>query len=108
MLAAVGHLPQLPAQRADAVGGLALPGAGLVLDLAAGLADQVARLRLHLLRDVRGLLGRRAGDLTSGVRRGAADVGGLVPGHLPGGRRSATLDGAVGCPAGTPLAVDGG
>ena len=81
----------------------------MVLDLPAGLANQVTRLRPHLLGDVPGLLGRGAGHLASGVRRGPADVLGLVPGHLPVGRAlGGTLDGAVGCPAGTPLAVDGG
>jgi hypothetical protein len=83
LLPAVGHLPQLLAQGPDAVGGLLLAGAGLVLDLTAGLADEVARLCLDFLRHVRGLFGRRTGDLPSGVRRGAADL--LVTGHLCGG-----------------------
>ena len=85
LLAAVGHLPQLLAQRPDAVRGLLLAGTCLVLDLATGLAEEVARLCLHLLCHVRGLLGRRAGDLPSGVRRGASDVRGLVAGDLGGG-----------------------
>jgi len=82
---------ELLAQGADALGRLLLPGARLILDLAAGLADEVARLCFRLLCDVAGLLGRRTGHLPSGVGRGTADVSGLVPGHLGGrlpGRRT--------------------
>ena len=84
LLPALDHPAQFLAQRPDAVGGLLLARAGLVLDLAAGLTDEVAGLGLHLLRHVRGLIGGRPRHLPSGVGRRAADLCGLVPSYLRG------------------------
>jgi hypothetical protein len=88
LLPALGHLPQLSAQRADPVGGLLLPVAGLLLHLAARLAHQVAGLRLRLLREIHGLLGRGACHPTPGFGGGPPDLSGLLARHLHG--RSAT------------------
>src|SRR5829696_544507 len=68
--------PWLRAKRADPVGGLLLPVAGLLLHQVAGLGRG--------LLDRLGVLGRGPGHLAARVGGGPTDLAGLVPGHLAG------------------------
>src|SRR5581483_7850177 len=84
-LAALGrHLVQLVGHRAKLARGLLLLDGGLVTDLPAGLAGQVARLARGLGYDLPGLVGGGLGDPAARFAGGLAGGRGLSPRDVRG------------------------